>query len=279
MTVLNGKLNFKLTRTREKEKCIMKEAHFHEHHELYLLISGKVTYFIDGKIFILNEGDFIFIPKGKFHQTKYEPGGMEKFMLEFSDEFLGVKLYPYIERLGELTHFKIQAKHRHTVNNIIKELEEENARNDGFSHAMERLYLEALLISFFRFSEEPLSEALSDTYKTVQAAAQYINTNYEAELTLGFMAKKYSVSQEYFSKIFKAATGIGFLEYLNMTRLMAAKDLLETSDKSVTHIASECGFDSTSYFIQLFKRVNGITPKQYSMHFRNLNEKKSKAKI
>ena len=101
-----------------------------------------------------------------------------------------------------------------------------------------------------------------------QDAAKYINANYNKELTLESMAEKYSVNADYFSKIFKKATGVGFSKYLNATRLSAAQEMLATTTVSITDVALECGFNDSNYFIQVFKKVHGMTPKKYSMQFR-----------
>jgi YesN/AraC family two-component response regulator len=82
------------------------------------------------------------------------------------------------------------------------------------------------------------------------------------------MAEKYSVNADYFSKIFKKATGVGFSKYLNATRLSAAQEMLATTTVSITDVALECGFNDSNYFIQVFKKVHGMTPKKYSMQFR-----------
>ena len=197
---------------RDKGVYKMPEPHFHNHHELYFLTSGKTKYFVNGEIFMLSPGDLIFIPKGDFHQTNYpDPENIERVTMTFNDEFLGEQ-------------FKSYTDNSHTVK-------------------------------------------LSDSYKLAQDAAKFINANYSQALTLESMAEKYSVNADYFSKIFKKATGVGFSKYLNATRISVAQELLATTTMSATDVALECGFNDSNYFIQVFKKTHGLTPKKYSMQF------------
>ena len=54
-------------------------------------------------------------------------------------------------------------------------------------------------------------------------------------------------------------------EYINYFRVQKAEELLLTGDMSITDVAAEVGFDNVSYFIKQFRRVKGISPKQYQL--------------
>ncbi len=133
---------------------------------------------------------------------------------------------------------------------------------------MEKLYMCQFLIMILRYRDTLHTEKLSYSYSLAQDVAKFINANYSQALTLESVAKKYSVSPDYLSKIFKKATGVGFSKYLNATRISAAQGLLATTSMSATEVALECGFNDSNYFIQVFKKAHGLTPKKYSMQFR-----------
>ena len=67
----------------------------------------------------------------------------------------------------------------------------------------------------------------------------------------------------YFSRIFAKKTGRNFNVYLSSLRLDHATHLLETTTSSIPDISEESGFSSSRAFIEMFKKVNELTPKQY----------------
>ena len=73
------------------------------------------------------------------------------------------------------------------------------------------------------------------------------------------------IGPSYFSKQFKAITGVGLIEYLNLTRITAAEKLLTETNRPITEVAMECGFNDSNYFAAVFKKIKGITPKKFSL--------------
>jgi len=99
----------------------------------------------------------------------------------------------------------------------------------------------------------------------MQDAAKFITGNCRLELSHEFLSKKYSMSPSHFSKQFKHITGVGLSEYINVSRISLAEKLLVKTNKTITEIAGECGFNDSNYFASVFKQIKGITPKKYSM--------------
>ena len=95
----------------------------------------------------------------------------------------------------------------------------------------------------------------------------YIEQNYMAPLTLSMISEVAGFSPNYFCNIFKEYTGKSVNAYLTDLRIQHAKRLLTATNKSVNLIAEEVGYESSSYFIKVFKDVTGVTPN----HFRHAN--------
>ena len=95
-----------------------------------------------------------------------------------------------------------------------------------------------------------------------------IDQSYMNNLTAKGMACRCNMSYSYFSRFFKAAIGRSFTGYLNYIRITEAEKLLITTDKTITDIAMETGFASTSYFISQFRRLKNFSPKQFRKHLR-----------
>ena len=90
----------------------------------------------------------------------------------------------------------------------------------------------------------------------------WTRSNYKKKITLEEAAEKAGYSKYYFCSQFKKSTGMTYFEYLNQVRIAQAKLLLNTHD-FITFVSYECGFESSSYFSLVFKKLTGLTPKAY----------------
>lgn len=86
------------------------------------------------------------------------------------------------------------------------------------------------------------------------------------------MAALCHMSYSYFSRMFKKVVHRSFREYLNYIRISKSELLLATTDLSITDIAMQTGFSTSSYFIQQFKLYKKISPKQFRKKFIALDE-------
>ncbi len=92
---------------------------------------------------------------------------------------------------------------------------------------------------------------------------KYLDQNYMDTVTLDTLSSEFYLSASYIQKKFKQFIGISPNEYLLNTRIKNAKKLLQLSDCTIDHIAAEVGFHDASYFILQFKKLEGMTPKEY----------------
>lgn len=96
--------------------------------------------------------------------------------------------------------------------------------------------------------------------KLLQQVIEYINANLDQKLRVADLAEVVSMSQYYFSHLFKQSMGIAPHQYLIQQRVEQAKQLLKQSNLSIAEIAVIYGFVHQSHFAHHFKRVTGITP-------------------
>lgn len=95
---------------------------------------------------------------------------------------------------------------------------------------------------------------------------EFITQNYLENISANVLCEKFQIGKTYLYEIVKQNYGMGLAEYIRGLRINKAKELL-VSDPSLTlaEIASECGFKDYNYFITVFKRTEGIPPKQFRM--------------
>lgn len=92
---------------------------------------------------------------------------------------------------------------------------------------------------------------------------EYLAAHYKEHITLESVSKHFGFNPTYFSRMFAKKTGRNFNVYLSSLRLDHATHLLETTTSSIPDISEESGFSSSRAFIEMFKKVNELTPKQY----------------
>lgn len=91
---------------------------------------------------------------------------------------------------------------------------------------------------------------------------EYINQNLNKKLSLDSVANATFVSKYYLCHIFRATVGMTVGEYITFTRLSKAKQLLRTTEDSISDISFATGFESFAYFSKVFREHEGITPSE-----------------
>ena len=94
-------------------------------------------------------------------------------------------------------------------------------------------------------------------------ALGYIRHHYAEALTVEMIAENTHLSKYYLCHLFRKQTGFTLMQYLYEVRLSAARRLLSTTDMSISDIALNCGFGSSSHFCTLFKRHEGLSPRDF----------------
>ncbi len=90
-------------------------------------------------------------------------------------------------------------------------------------------------------------------------AIEYMQTFLHRHLTAEEIANELQISPAHLSRIFKAVTGCGLVEYNNRLKVQLAKQLLETQDISLKELALQIGITDEKYFSRLFKKYTGMT--------------------
>lgn len=106
-----------------------------------------------------------------------------------------------------------------------------------------------------------------DSINTLQKIFNFVDAEYMNKIRMETIANQLNMSYYSFSKFFVTHTGKTFPGYVNEVRLTKSKILLTTTGKSITEIALEVGFISTSHYIQRFKESNQMTPQQFRKEF------------
>lgn len=97
----------------------------------------------------------------------------------------------------------------------------------------------------------------------IEKAKSFISENIADPITVKDVADHVCLSAEYFTKFFKKETGQNIKEYITLTKVEAAKDMLEQSNIPVGMVALELGYTNFSHFSQVFKKYENMSPSEY----------------
>ena len=97
----------------------------------------------------------------------------------------------------------------------------------------------------------------------VKQSLVYLQQNYDQSLTRRQLAQAVGVTENYLSQIFRQELGISPWDCLSRLRILKAKDLLLSSDRTITEVACQVGFADPAYFSRVFKKMNGISPQAF----------------
>lgn len=240
------------------------DPHFHSEVEIYYLCKGKILYLIDSKTITLEEGDLIIIPPNILHKTIATKDDMrERIRIYIDHTFIQKYVGKDLFDMSSPTFYHIEHK-----NHIIQTLELVSKEFHGFQND---LLINCLLCEFFLFlsRKDPITISLIDQDKlsvSLSNILHYIKENYKSRITLSSVAEKFFMNPSYLSRAFKENTGINFVEYLNNYRVVKAIEMMMKTNKSITEIASENGFNSSNNFCKIFKSIMKTSPLQYKKH-------------
>ncbi|MFV0499758.1 MAG: response regulator [Bacilli bacterium] len=123
--------------------------------------------------------------------------------------------------------------------------------------------IENYYISCFENINLKINEIGNNYSAAVLKMIRYIRRNYNNDITLETLGKKFDKNGIYLGNIFKKETGINFLKFLTNIRIEEAKKLLETGDYNIAEVAEKVGYKTSQYFSQIFSKSTGKKPQEY----------------
>lgn len=257
--------NLYCSRSKQNRIFYMSNPHYHNHYEIYYLLSGKRKYFIENKVYELSKGDIVLIPKNKLHRTVMaENMQHQRLLVSFNDKMLFTKHMEDIDKCFSTCYYHPPEALARTISMLFSKIEREYNKNDKFSEDLIKGYLNELFVVLVRNHEKFIYYETDYSMNTmIKAIVEYISVNFYKDLTLTSIAANFNVSPEHLSRQFKNNTGFNVIEYLTLLRIQQAEVLLQNKSLTITDIAFQCGFNDSNYFSTVFKKTTGISPRKF----------------
>lgn len=242
--------------------------HYVATHVISVVLKGELniqTYYEGGK-FTASDNQVIFIPKGRYMITDIlsENGEFEAvfYFVEDSliDEFLRSADKPKTE-----TKFSYVMEYSDKLRLFTETILVLYESSKNTHKAMTKLKLLELLHLFYHSEQQNNFTQLLHSLRNVtqRDVKEVMELNYDKPLSVEDYAFLTGRSVSSFRRDFKRKFGTTPKAWLLEKRLRKAKHLLSSTNFSINRISSEVGYDNTSHFISLFKKLNHETPKQY----------------
>lgn len=264
--------------------------HVHNSHELILTKQGTLDVTVNGKKYSVGPKNLILMNNLEMHlltpiNYPYERYGMHITASALSKVPLNI------------TYFSIIANHPGHFNNvfdvsgffdeieeIFKSMEDEvgnegtegSGFRDEYSEEMIRLKLGELLVLLKRHFPERFTVHKSPSDCSILSIQQYIDTNFQKDISINELAREAYISHTSFINSFKKLTGYSPKHYLLMCRLAEAKAFLSNTSYSISEIAMKVGFKDSNSFIRFFRQELGLTPGEYRKIENSLSQRQER---
>ncbi|MBQ7432257.1 MAG: AraC family transcriptional regulator [Lachnospiraceae bacterium] len=250
-------------------------CHWHEDLEFIHVLDGEMNYFINGSKVFLSKGDCLFVNARQMHYgyAHYDHECIFTCIL-IHPALLTANTYLYKkyvqplisnDSLMYLKYTDIDKDYNKIAAGLRRVDQLKENRSVGYQLEVINILSSLFVLILTCQKEHP------DTAKTVpdpKLTAQkqmvaFIAGNYTEDLSLDQIAASAAVSKSTCCRLFKTYIHQSPIDFLNAYRLQVSCHLLTETDKSISEIASLCGFNHTSYFSKLFLRSYGCSPKVY----------------
>ncbi|MCK6256692.1 AraC family transcriptional regulator [Fictibacillus sp. KIGAM418] len=99
--------------------------------------------------------------------------------------------------------------------------------------------------------------------QVTQSIIDYVHQHYNEHFSMKNLSQKLLFHQDYLTRCMQQTMGITPLQYLNQYRMNMAKNLISSTTLRMSDIAGKCGMEDAAYFSKLFKKLEGISPRDY----------------
>ncbi len=255
------------------------ELHHHDFHEIFFLVSGDVTYSIEGRIYRVVPGDILLISPRELHQLfiKSDTEPYERYVLwidpamlaRLSTEKTNLEKCLNTFRENYTNQLRIPIEYMNEIRNLMEGICRESD-SDGYGcDVMQESLIARLMVLLNRISDskEEKSEEGPYTNSLVEGVIDYVNEHYGEHLSLDEMSEKLYVSKYHLSHEFRKQMGTGVYHYIQKKRVQIARQLLAQGEKP-NNVFRTCGFSDYAGFYRAFKAEYGAGPREFAASFK-----------
>ncbi|MFD2115509.1 helix-turn-helix domain-containing protein [Paenibacillus yanchengensis] len=265
-----------LTLTAEEIASGVQKVKWHHHKEVEFIVVQQGTHQMQtpNQVYTLAQDEVIVIGSSQLHRSISRIQEKLVYIVLHVDleAYFHVAMMRYFRHFSEVNQplerlnyiFQENKEVQRQVAQLIRNIHEEMMNKAGGYEIATVMYIKHLMLVLLRGDTKGLLQPheLIDP-NVMKPVLEYVEEHLGDSIDLQQVSDIAGMSYFYFSKYFKKAMGSTFVDYVNRKRIAKAERLLVTSTYKITDIARMVGIESMTHFYNLFKRMNGCTPKQY----------------
>lgn len=246
--------------------------------ELNLTLEGQGTFVVDNQILKQSPGQLLIFPGNMPHQVYIDPSRLYTRMVVLIDDSKLSSILPDQEafRFPDISchQFKLQPDTYMSIKQLLFVMHREMRERKVGWQQMLAAGLMNLAVTIRRSMETETAQqgGRSSARRRqgddpIKLLCAYIDMHLHEDLTLKKMAGLFQFSPDHLIRTFKKEKGMTYHKYVLLQRIFESKRLLlQYPEMTLTDIAYQVGFASSSQFSKTFKSVNGLTPSEYRNH-------------
>ncbi len=246
--------------------------HYHDFHKIMILLSGDVSYCVEGRTYNLRTNDIVFVNAGEVHKPIiHSEQPYERIIIYVSPDFL--KSYQekdtdlslcFGQAYSEQSHvLRLHSFSNSKLATIMRDLDASLNDADYASELHHRLLFLEFMIQLNRAALHKKIEYIetSATNDKIIDILKYLNEHLTEDLSIDMISAKFFLSRYYLMHTFKEQTGYTIGSYISTKRLLMAKERIANGE-SITSVCYECGFHNYSTFSRAYKKCFGEAPRE-----------------
>ena len=251
------------------------EPHHHDFEELIVGIAGRLEHFIDFKSTTIKAPFVSFVTRGKVHRVLpgTENGACNMWVLRFKSEFIAETTFQLYSHYHDHANITLQPdscfERLVTVCKLIYgEMQQSAPDLAVVRHLLSALF--TMIESERRKTETGETSNLSTQNTTFKNFLAILEENFRRSEGVEFYAEKLFMSARNLNLICQHILQKSVSEIIETRKLIEAKNLLATTDKTVAEIGFDLGYNEKAYFTAVFKKKSGQTPTEFREEMRRL---------
>lgn len=246
--------------------------HWHRHYEIIHILTGAFHLTLDNDTRTYRAGDVIFITDGTLHGGSPQDNDCVYDCIVFDLQILVKNNHICTKHIEDIMGHRIVihtllTEYTPSILPVIDNLTDAlSGKKTGYEFMTQGyLYqLIGIILENHLYQEDNTNRKSAERLHSLKNVLAYISENYYNNISLDSLAKIAGMNPKYFCRYFRSMTERTPIDYLNYYRIECACEMLLTKDISVRDTAISCGFNDESYFIKIFHKYKGITPRQFT---------------